>query len=85
MKTRSEIQLAIHAAIHDVVATDYTLTPDTHMHDNLGMDSLDATALALSLEPVLDLEFSPEEEAKFGNMTIREITDHVEARYNGNQ
>ena len=83
MKTRSEIQLAIHAAIHDVVATDYTLTPDTHLHDTLGMDSLDTTALALSLEPLLDLAFTPEEESKFATMTIRDLTDHVEARYNG--
>lgn len=80
MKTRSEIQLMIHAAILDCVATDYALTPDTHLHDNLGMDSLDGTALALTIEPIMGISIPPEDEPKFYNSTIRELTDYLEGR-----
>ena len=80
MKTRSEIQLAIHAAIADVVAGDMTITPDTHLHDTLGMDSLDITALTLTLEPALGIVIPDEDEGKIGNMTIRDLTDYLEAR-----
>lgn len=61
------------------VPADATVTEDTHLRDDLGIDSLDATEMMLHFEEVMNVRVPDEDERLFQGH-VRDLLDYLEAR-----
>ncbi len=72
---------AMKAKVVDIIANQLgvekdVITPQAHVVDDLGADSLDVVELIMALEEAFDLEIPDEEAEKI--RTVQDIYDYIE-------
>lgn len=70
-----EIVRRIAESNSHLIKKDLTLTPETHIHSELGLDSLDATEFLVNVENEFDIELSDADSEKV--KTIAEVVELI--------
>jgi len=71
---------AMHSKVVDIIANQLgvekeIITPEAHVVDDLGADSLDVVELVMALEEAFDLEIPDEDAEKI--RTVKDIFDYM--------
>ena len=68
--------------IDQLDVSDDEVTPEAHLVDDLGADSLDVVEIIMGLEEEFDVEI-PDEDAEKSISTVQSIVDYIEQKAQG--
>lgn len=77
MKTRDEILTQLKDIMHELFELEADeITPDSHLYEDLDLDSIDAVDLVIKLQEITGKKLKPQE---FKNVrTVSDVIDSVE-------
>jgi acyl carrier protein len=77
--TRAEIEEIVKKfLIEDIEIDEEVITPDAHLKDDLGIDSLDFVDIVVIVERNFGFKIKPEEMQ--GVTTLRQFCDYIESK-----
>jgi acyl carrier protein len=78
---KNEIETTVRNIIIDKWGlSESEVTPDSHMKDDLGADSLDIIELSMKVEEVFSMKIPDEEADQF--VYVKDVVDYIDSRLN---